>query len=81
VKQHNSELIVLKCRCGNERSSLNSGGEVDIADFLRDAIGAGWKRIDEEQVNLIPSEHAAEIYLKGQCENCMAVERAAKKVA
>ncbi len=76
-------MITLRCACGNQRSSVNLGGPVDIADFLREAIRGGWRRIDEEQTNLIPSLDSTEIFLSGQCENCTAVELhdRAKKVA
>ncbi len=78
-----SELVILDCRCGNRRDSLVPGGEVNLAEFLRCAIGAGWRRIDEEQINVIRAGDGSEveIYLAGQCDRCTASERAAFKAA
>jgi hypothetical protein len=68
------EQITLKCRCGNQQQHANLGGAVDLAEFLRCALGAGWIRIDENPVSCTWSEGVTEIELYGQCANCAAIE-------
>ena len=67
------EIVTLKCLCGNSR--VHTAPTVDIADFLRCAIGDGWRRIDEDPVRAVECDRVTEIDLHGQCGNCAGVER------
>jgi hypothetical protein len=62
------EMITLKCQCGDVR--VSAAPEVDIAELLLCAIGAGWTQIDEHPTRVAEADGLTEIELAGQCENC-----------
>ena len=68
------ETITLKCRCGNQQQHNHFGGQVDLAEFLRCAIGNGWIHIDENPVSCTWSEGVTEIELFGECARCTRIE-------
>ncbi|MGA9722688.1 MAG: hypothetical protein WBQ86_09555 [Candidatus Binatus sp.] len=69
-----SETVTLKCRCGNAR--VHHAPTVDIAEFLRCALGDGWLRVDPEPVNVeIERDRSVNIDLYGECSNCVTIER------
>ncbi len=63
-----TEMISLRCRCGDHRTAV--GGKIDLAEFLRCAVGAGYRRINEQPVKAVESDGVTEIILSGTCGKC-----------
>jgi hypothetical protein len=68
-----TEMIQLKCRCGAHRTAV--GAAVDLAEFLRCAIGDGWRRINEDPVKAVATGDETEIILAGTCAKCDLAQR------
>ena len=63
-----NDSIMLKCRCGDY--CFWAGTNLDLAEFLRCSIGAGWRRINEEPVKAVETADGTEIVLSGTCPHC-----------
>lgn len=65
------ETVSLRCDCG-DLLVREKAGRVDIAEFLRGAIVAGWHHIDPRVMTLTTFwDGEVQIGLEGKCSRCV----------
>lgn len=64
------ETVELRCLCG-ELTLCVARGQVDIAEFLRSVVDAGWRRIDRERLEVVTFwDGEVQVRLSGACPEC-----------
>ena len=71
------EAVSLRCLCGDLRAC--AAHQVDVAEFLRLAVAAGWRLIDRDDGDIDVTRYwddSIEIEMSGTCPDCSAKLRA-----